>query len=110
MHSSDIRKLSACSQAAVSLLYPFVWQHVLVPMLPSKLLDMACAPIPFLIGVLEAHMPSVRRMPMEEVIFLDLDAGTLSATCVSPSSMKTREAVKLTLTLTLTQTLTITLI
>lgn len=32
-----------------------------------------CAPIPLFVGVLEAYMPAVRRMPLEDVIFVDLD-------------------------------------
>jgi hypothetical protein len=78
--------------AAVALLYPFEWQHVLVPILPKKLLDMACAPIPFLLGILEPCMATVRQMPIEDAIYIDLDGGSVTAACISPNSQRARVA------------------
>jgi len=74
LHSTELATLSSCSQAAVGMLSPFVWPHIFIPVLPKKLLDMCCAPMPFLVGVLEHHIPHVQRLPLEQgVVFVDLD-------------------------------------
>ena len=44
--------LSDCAHALESLLYPFAWQHIYVPILVPKMIDYVCAPMPFLIGAL----------------------------------------------------------
>ncbi|XP_061415771.1 DENN domain-containing protein 2B-like [Lethenteron reissneri] len=64
--------LSQCGHAIAALLYPFAWQHTLVPVLPACMLDIACAPTPFLIGVLSSALPRLRELPIEEVLLVDL--------------------------------------
>ena len=49
--SNNLCRLSACAQAANSLIYPMYWQHIFIPLLPARLLDYLSAPMPFLIGV-----------------------------------------------------------
>jgi hypothetical protein len=49
--ASDLEKLSSCVHAAASLLYPFSWQHLFIPVLPSNLLNYACAPVPIIFGI-----------------------------------------------------------
>ncbi len=51
MTSKKLSRLSACVQAANSLIYPMHWQHIFIPVLPHHLLDYLSAPMPFLIGV-----------------------------------------------------------
>ena len=51
MTSKKLSRLSACVQAANSLIYPMHWQHIFIPVLPNHLLDYLSAPMPFLIGV-----------------------------------------------------------
>ena len=41
MVADDLRKLSACIHAAVAALQPFRWQHILIPMLPTKVTSLA---------------------------------------------------------------------
>ncbi len=60
--------LSACVNALSSLLYPFSWQHVFIPVLPQSLLDYCCAPMPFFVGVLADSVPAIKKLPLEEVI------------------------------------------
>jgi hypothetical protein len=57
--SKNPARLSACVQAANDLLYPLVWHHIFIPILPESLIDYLSAPMPFLIGVSEV-MYSVR--------------------------------------------------
>eukprot|EP01103_Thecamoeba_quadrilineata_P009266 TRINITY_DN189_c0_g1_i1.p1 TRINITY_DN189_c0_g1~~TRINITY_DN189_c0_g1_i1.p1 ORF type:complete len:694 (+),score=98.54 TRINITY_DN189_c0_g1_i1:49-2130(+) len=76
-YSSNVSILSSCVQAAVSLLFPLRWQHIYVPVLPPDMLNYVCAPMPFVIGVLKSSMDRVNRMPMDEVLIVDLDEDKL---------------------------------
>lgn len=49
--SAYLDRLSACVQAANAFLYPMVWEHIFIPILPMKMRDMLGATMPFLIGV-----------------------------------------------------------
>ena len=71
--------VSGCAHAATVLLYPLQWQHIFIPVLPhSKALLRACAPMPFVLGVASRHLAELRREPIEQVLFVDVDAGKLS--------------------------------
>ncbi len=45
------RLVSSCVLALAALLQPFPWLSPLVPILPSSMLDVLTAPVPFLIGL-----------------------------------------------------------
>ncbi|ETW00719.1 hypothetical protein H310_07274 [Aphanomyces invadans] len=51
IHSSHHGLLTPVCEALCALLYPFVWEHVYIPMLPMKLIDYLQAPVPFFMGV-----------------------------------------------------------
>ncbi|XP_033646055.1 DENN domain-containing protein 2C-like isoform X1 [Asterias rubens] len=74
MCSGKLSKLSKCSQAVAALLYPFGWQHVYVPVLPEKLIDMACSPTPYIMGMLSLCIPKLDELPIDEVLIVDLDS------------------------------------
>ena len=64
----------------VTLLYPLQWQHIFIPVLPKSKFSYAAAPMPFVVGVLARHLPRLQREAIDpEVIFVDLDAGRISA-------------------------------
>jgi DENN domain-containing protein 1 len=44
--SSNLDKMSSCLQASCSLLFPMIWQHIFIPVLPMKLKDYLSAPMP----------------------------------------------------------------
>lgn len=73
--SSNVAVLSDCVQGILGLLYPFSWQYVLIPVLPTSLLNFCCAPMPFVVGVMTADHPEIEKLKsaMEEVILFDLD-------------------------------------
>jgi len=71
--SSKVGVLGDCVQAFSALLYPFEWQHVFIPILPPSMLDIVCAPMPFILGVLDISCPTISNMPVEEAIYVDLD-------------------------------------
>lgn len=59
--------LSQCCHAAVALLYPFVWQHTYIPVLPPAMLDIVCTPTPFIVGLLSSSLSHLSELPLEEV-------------------------------------------
>jgi hypothetical protein len=81
--SKDYLRLSHCIFAAASLLFPFQWQHIFIPILPRALLDVCCAPMPFVVGVHVSCMPQLQRMPLESTVFVDLDRNTVTDTAAS---------------------------
>lgn len=49
--ASDMDKLSCCVHAALSLVYPFVWQHALVPVLSPSIGGYANSTSPIIFGI-----------------------------------------------------------
>jgi hypothetical protein len=64
MVSSSLSTLSSCVHGALATLYPLVWEQVLVPIVPASLLNFACAPMPFVMGVHSMHLKEVLSMPL----------------------------------------------
>ncbi|XP_037046695.1 DENN domain-containing protein 1A isoform X4 [Bradysia coprophila] len=72
-------RLSSCVQAANAFLYPMVWQHIFIPILPMKMREILCAPMPFLIGVPEAVLKTMTRDELGEVVVLNCDNKTFDS-------------------------------
>ncbi|XP_076007703.1 DENN domain-containing protein 2A-like [Genypterus blacodes] len=70
--ADKLSTLSQCCHAMVALLYPFVWQHTYIPVLPSAMLDIVCTPTPFIVGLLSSSLPQLTELPLEEVLVVDL--------------------------------------
>ncbi|KAI8440327.1 hypothetical protein MSG28_001668 [Choristoneura fumiferana] len=51
LRSSDYSKLMLVAECIVSLLLPFTWAHVYVPILPAPLYHFLDAPVPFVMGL-----------------------------------------------------------
>ncbi|XP_074038123.1 DENN domain-containing protein 1B isoform X1 [Leptinotarsa decemlineata] len=75
--SKKLKRLSACVQSANDIIYPMIWQHIFIPVLPMSLIDYLLAPMPFLIGVPEEVFKQVRRSEIGDVVILDADANTI---------------------------------
>ncbi|GBG28028.1 DENN domain-containing protein 2C [Hondaea fermentalgiana] len=71
--------ISLVIHGLLSLIYPFVWQHMFVPLMPEHLLEYLCAPSPFLAGVLRISQPSLENLPLGHVIIADLDKNELQS-------------------------------
>ncbi|XP_071357636.1 DENN domain-containing protein 2A-like isoform X3 [Trachinotus anak] len=65
--ADKLSTLSQCCHAVVALLYPFVWQHTYIPVLPSAMLDIVCTPTPFIVGLLSSSLPQLTELPLEEL-------------------------------------------
>lgn len=58
------------AEGVSTLLFPFSWQHVYVPILPASLLNFLDAPVPYVMGLL--HGPedkSSLQLPGEVTVF-----------------------------------------
>ena len=55
----DLSVISNTISTFLSLLCPFVWQHVLIPLLPKSLVTYCAAPMPYIIGCLRELYPQV---------------------------------------------------
>lgn len=71
--SASLESLSRGIQSITALLYPFSWQWVYVPVLPETLISFACAPMPFVIGILSSFPLLDLKDLMDEVYIFDLD-------------------------------------
>ncbi|CAG9824217.1 unnamed protein product [Phaedon cochleariae] len=77
--STKLKRLSACVQSANDIIYPMIWQHIFIPVLPMSLIDYLLAPMPFLIGVPEAVFKQVRRSEIGDVVILDADSNKIES-------------------------------
>ena len=68
LQSENQALLTPVSEALTSFLFPLTWQGLYVPVLPSNMLDILDAPIPFLVGFVgrQCHQPA-------GVVICDLD-------------------------------------
>lgn len=74
-HSRSLTRLTDACHALTTLMFPFRYSHVYVPLLPSSIMEVACSPTPFIIGV---HSSAQREVAdLMDVILADLDGGSL---------------------------------
>jgi len=77
--SSRLSRLSACVQAANTLIYPMFWQHIFIPVLPQHLMDYLSAPMPFLIGVPQPLLARAKMTELGDVVILYADSHTMES-------------------------------
>ncbi|VDD86018.1 unnamed protein product [Enterobius vermicularis] len=76
---SRLGQLTSCVFAAAMLLYPMHWQSLFIPILPSDLIDMLMAPMPYLIGIPKKTFLSAKNLDLGEVVTVDLDQHTFQS-------------------------------
>mmetsp|Transcript_39776 Transcript_39776/g.64500 ORF Transcript_39776/g.64500 Transcript_39776/m.64500 type:complete len:758 (+) Transcript_39776:39-2312(+) len=69
--SSNLSISSSVVLSVISLLRPFVWQSLLCPVLPLRMLDFLDAPVPFLVGLPEFDPRLISKL--EEIFFFHVD-------------------------------------
>jgi hypothetical protein len=79
--SDDVRILLPCCETMVSLLYPFRWPHIYVPVLPIDIAEVSYGayfdcPGAYLYGVEKTILSRVGRLD-DTVVQVDLDANTV---------------------------------
>jgi DENN domain-containing protein 5 len=80
-YSSNIALLTPIQEAFMSLLFPFVWQGVYIPILERSVIDIIDAPVPYVLGVLKdllLSIPMANRMDESNTVFVDIDNDRLS--------------------------------
>ncbi|GAB6019185.1 hypothetical protein CHUAL_000804 [Chamberlinius hualienensis] len=79
LYSHDYHRLMLVAESVSVLLFPFVWQHVYVPILPASLLHFLDAPVPFVMGL--QWDSSCRSQPPvtgeANLCSVDIDNGTV---------------------------------
>ncbi|KAM8909350.1 DENN domain-containing protein 5B-like isoform 5-T5 [Spinachia spinachia] len=76
LYSHDYQQLMTVAEGITTLLFPFQWQHVYVPILPASLLHFLDAPVPYLMGLQskEGADRSKLELPQEaNLCFVDID-------------------------------------
>ena len=70
----DLYKFMLVAESITSLIFPYTWQHVYVPILPASLLHFLEAPVPFVMGLFcqdkvdaDALLPSEVRNYLEYI-------------------------------------------
>uniref|UniRef100_A0AAV2IQ48 UDENN domain-containing protein n=1 Tax=Knipowitschia caucasica TaxID=637954 RepID=A0AAV2IQ48_KNICA len=77
LYSQDPQLLVVVGEVMCSLLFPFQWQHVYVPLLPAALSHFLDAPVPYLMG-LQGQDRSQLDLPQEaNLCFVDLDNSSV---------------------------------
>lgn len=79
LRSEHIALLTPVAEALVSLLFPMTWQGVYVPVLPSDMMGVLEAPVPFLVGALVGSS-ACPQPPGVVVCDLDQDIVHLGST------------------------------
>jgi DENN (AEX-3) domain/Protein of unknown function, DUF547/uDENN domain/dDENN domain len=82
--SSSYSLLTYAAEAVQALIYPFVWPHVYVPILPFNLIEAVQAPTPFIMGLHRAHVQSVPESCRSGLIVVDLDNNRILASVAVP--------------------------
>uniref|UniRef100_A0A2N9EK12 UDENN domain-containing protein n=1 Tax=Fagus sylvatica TaxID=28930 RepID=A0A2N9EK12_FAGSY len=62
--------LSAIVLSLVSLIRPFEWQSLLLPVLPGKMLDFLDAPVPYIVGI--QHKPADLKMKTSNLVHVNV--------------------------------------
>eukprot|EP01065_Artemidia_motanka_P001419 TRINITY_DN1063_c0_g3_i1.p1 TRINITY_DN1063_c0_g3~~TRINITY_DN1063_c0_g3_i1.p1 ORF type:complete len:880 (+),score=197.55 TRINITY_DN1063_c0_g3_i1:316-2640(+) len=68
----NLPRLAAAAHAAAALLCPLEWPHTIIPVLPPGMLDVACVPAPWIIGVHESAVAQLQQLPLESCLVCDL--------------------------------------
>ena len=75
--SSSTDKLCSCSYSLLSLLYPFKWCLVYVPVLPSQLVDYLYSPVKYVYGIHSKMKDDVFIRCSSDTCIIDLDQGKI---------------------------------
>ena len=80
VYSSEFDKLMLVCESITTLMYPFKWPHVYVPILPPSLENFLDAPVPYIMGLLRPTT-DLELYKHGSVGILDIDHGKLVFLC-----------------------------
>lgn len=90
--SSHTAMLHLASKALISLLYPFKWASIFIPVLPARLVTALEAPCPYIVGIERRY--TNMSLPEDDYVLVDLDNNSISASA-SPISLPRQQRRKL---------------
>lgn len=76
--SSHTSMLHLACHALASLLYPYKWASIFIPVLPARLLSALEAPCPYIVGI-ERRYENI-ELPEDDYVLVDLDTDAIDAT------------------------------
>eukprot|EP01147_Barroeca_monosierra_P001889 gene1889-4983_t len=76
IRSQDYELLVLVAECATGLMYPFMWQHTYVPILPMNALHILEAPFPYIMGV---HSELSVPLADDATCFVDLSQSTVTS-------------------------------
>lgn len=80
--SSDLGMLTPAARAIMSLIFPFQWQSVFIPVLPARLATCLEMPVPYIIGV--HRVGTELPLPDDDFVLCDLDADAIFSSSTPP--------------------------
>jgi len=82
--SSQFSLLTVCSEILCSLLYPFQFCHLYIPIVPKFLTPMLEAPMPYLCGITRENFSHAINDICDETIVVDLDQNLITMGNITP--------------------------
>uniref|UniRef100_H3D3K0 DENN domain containing 5B n=1 Tax=Tetraodon nigroviridis TaxID=99883 RepID=H3D3K0_TETNG len=82
LYSQDYQRLMTVSESVTTLLFPFQWQHIYLPIVSAHLYHLLDAPVPFLMGIQrrDGAQRSSLHLPHEaNLCFVDIDNHCVEA-------------------------------
>ncbi|KAI8826732.1 AEX-3 domain-containing protein [Fimicolochytrium jonesii] len=94
--SSHLSMLTLASESLCLFFFPLSWQHILIPVLPARLMSYLQAPMPYIIGVQREYFTSDMQDEWKppDVNVVDLDNDTIEIGA-PPFTLPTKERKKL---------------
>lgn len=59
--------LTLAAESLCLLFFPLFWQHILIPVLPERLLSYLQAPMPYIVGVGRGYFANVEEEGVDDV-------------------------------------------
>ncbi|KAJ3441327.1 suppression of tumorigenicity 5 st5 [Anaeramoeba flamelloides] len=93
--SSNLTILTSSIYSSLSLIQPFKWSVVLIPIVPKQLTDACYAPIPYVLGIHKMFEESIKEYDLEEITIIDLDKKEIESDPVDLVLLPSLQATKL---------------
>nr|XP_057932088.1 DENN domain-containing protein 5B-like [Doryrhamphus excisus] len=97
LYSQDYQRLMMVAEGITTLLFPFQWQHIYLPIISARLHHLLDAPVPFLMGIQrrDGAPRSSLHLPQEaNLCFVDIDNHSVDAPEGIPAFPNQTELVK----------------
>jgi DENN (AEX-3) domain len=76
--STQLSILTTASEILLSLLFPMRWSHAYIPVVPSFMIPILSAPMPFLCGINKANLAEALYDLSPECVVVDLDKNLVT--------------------------------